>query len=104
MGNFTVLTTYFNMMVGAVRYFYSLGGSMQAALVSLDRICPFIDVRSESRNKQTLDKVNRIIVSNITFGYLNDDTIINNFSHEFFQERFIHYAGQMDVENPLYFN
>jgi ABC-type bacteriocin/lantibiotic exporter with double-glycine peptidase domain len=93
MGNFTVLTTYFNMMVGAVRYFYSLGGSMQAALVSLDRICPFIDVRSESRNKQTLDKVNRIIVSNITFGYLNDDTIINNFSHEFFSGKIYSLCG-----------
>jgi len=68
-GMFTIFTAYFNMMLGASRYFFGLGASYQNTLVSYDRIQEIFDQKQEGCGTEVLTDINKISLRNLGFSY-----------------------------------
>lgn len=81
-GNFTIIITYFNMIMSSVRYFYSLGQNVQDTLVSLNRLLSVFNIQEEENGKFSLGGVKTIQLKNIMFSY-DDKIVLNNFSYCF---------------------
>lgn len=100
-GMFTIFTSYFNMMLGASRYFSSLGSVYQDTLTAYDRMKDIFDQRPESCGTKIISDIDKIELRNVSFSYLVDASekdssssqgslhstgskkIINNFNAEF---------------------
>jgi len=84
-GMFTIFSSYFNMMLGASRYFFNMGANYQKVLVAYDRISEIISRNIESCGNMVLNSINSIELDNISFSYNQDTTKrnINNFSARF---------------------
>jgi ATP-binding cassette subfamily C protein len=80
-GMFTIYVSYFNMMLGASKYFFGLGAFYQSALVSHNRIAEILGQKIESNGSMSICDIKKISIRNLVFGY--EDKIINNFSCEF---------------------
>ena len=46
-GEFTIISTYFSMILGAIRYFFGLGKSIQEMQVSLGRLINVMSIEEE---------------------------------------------------------
>ncbi|MCL2360274.1 MAG: ABC transporter ATP-binding protein/permease [Defluviitaleaceae bacterium] len=68
-GMFTIFTSYFNMMLGACRYFFNLGGTYQNTMVAHDRIQEILDQKPESQGNQLLYNIGKIELQNVGFSY-----------------------------------
>ena len=76
-GRFIIISTYFNMMLGAMRYFLNLGQSVQSSLVSYNRLREFSDIKIEHNGIQTLESVASIEIKNLSFAY-DSNVILSN--------------------------
>ncbi|MCL2362315.1 MAG: ABC transporter ATP-binding protein/permease [Defluviitaleaceae bacterium] len=68
-GMFTIFTSYFNMMLGACRYFFSLGGAYQRTMVAHDRIREILDQKPESQGEKLITNIEKIELQNVNFSY-----------------------------------
>ncbi|MCL2204272.1 MAG: ABC transporter ATP-binding protein/permease [Defluviitaleaceae bacterium] len=68
-GMFTIFTSYFNLILGATRYFYGLGASYQNALAAYDRMAEILGQRAEGSGTMELDGIQRITLDNVGFAY-----------------------------------
>lgn len=68
-GNFTILLSFFNLYIGAVKYFYSLGGSYQGVLVSQGRLQEHLSHVSNERGTKVLSEIDSIEISDVVFRY-----------------------------------
>ena len=85
-GMFTIFTSYFNMMIGASRYFFGLGAYYQDALVAYDRVVDILERRPESIGAKIITDINKITLHDITFSYAsqeNSNQIIECFNAVF---------------------
>ena len=71
-GMFTIFISYFNMMLGASRYFFGLGASYQNVLVSYDRIKEIFDQKPESSGLRIINDISRIELRDVGFTYAAD--------------------------------
>lgn len=78
-GMFTIFNSYFNMMLGSIRYFFGLGATYQNALASYNRINDILKCRSESNGEKIVESIDRIELLDIKFHY---NTFQNN-NHSF---------------------
>lgn len=81
-GTFTILTSYYSMMLSAARYFYNLGASYQSTLVSFRRIQDILCIPVQRDGDQCIERVCTIDIENLCFQY-GDNTIFRNFNHHF---------------------
>lgn len=82
-GEFTLISSYCNMIISVVTYYLSLGESYQNAKVSFLRIKEFYEMKLEDNGEKQLDLVNRIDIKNLCFGYNKQSNVIESFSYTF---------------------
>lgn len=75
-GQFTVLSVYFNMLISSIRYFFSLGKTIEDNKVSYERIKNILGQTVELNGKDKLLFVNKIELKNIIFSH-NEKTLLN---------------------------
>jgi len=82
-GMFTIFISYFNMMLGASKYFFGLGASYQQTLVSYNRIKEILARTKENNGEKKINTVDIIKLRNINFTYdpnsenKSSDAVIN---------------------------
>lgn len=81
-GDFTIMRSYFSLLLGCTSYFLNLGKSYQDSLVSYERIQQITNVHKENNGEKLISSLSSIELKNISFGY-NDVNIINNFNYKF---------------------
>lgn len=81
-GQFTIISTYFSMILSAVRYFFGLGKSIQEMQVSLGRLLEIMDLKEEIYGKKTMKHIKMIKVMSLNFSY-NKKSILHEFSYQF---------------------
>lgn len=76
-GSFTIVSTYFGMMLGAVRYFFNLGKTVQDNMVSYNRLIRIKNIHPETNGKILLSHIDMIEIKNLSFSYDNKKVIDN---------------------------
>lgn len=81
-GQFTIINTYFNMVIQTTNFFLSFGNEYQQTLVSYNRLSDIESVNIENNGSLKLSKVESIEIENLVFSY-DDRTIINGLNYQF---------------------
>ena len=81
-GQFTIISSYFIMMMGAIRYFFNLGKVVQDSLVSYNRLMDIVNIQPETNGALQIDRVDMIQANDLTFSYA-DKLVLNHFSATF---------------------
>lgn len=81
-GEFSIIITYFNMVIIAIRYFFSLAQETQGAYVSLGRINSIHTIPKSMNGKKAINTLENIVFENFSIE-INNKKIINNFSYTF---------------------
>lgn len=68
-GMFTIFSTYFNMMMGASRYFLTLGASYQNTLVAYDGMNRIFREKQETIGTKLIKEIDTIKLENVKFSY-----------------------------------
>lgn len=76
------LQTLQNMILGAIRYFFGLGKSIQEMQVSLGRLINVMSIEEEKYGKKVIKHIQTIEVNNLDF-VLDKRVILKNFSYKF---------------------
>lgn len=77
-GMFTLLSSYFNNLIGSTKYFINLGNDYLDCQVSENRILEILDIKIEKNGNKKISSIDTICLNNITFK-LSNNNIINNF-------------------------
>lgn len=77
-GMFTLLSSYFNNLIGSTKYFINLGNDYLDCQVSENRILEILDIKIEKNGNKKISSIDTICLNNITFKLPNNN-IINNF-------------------------
>jgi len=81
-GMFTIFSSYFNLLISAVRYFFSVSALYQQTLVAFNRHSELIAKNQESVGNIHIDNINKISLENVNFSY-SDKKILNQLSIRF---------------------
>lgn len=81
-GNFTIINTYFTMLIRSVSFFLGIAGSYQSIKVSVDRVESIFSIPNEKFGTKTIDKIQSIQVKNLTISY-RQHQILQNCNYEF---------------------
>lgn len=82
-GMFTIFSSYFNMILNACRYFFTLGSVYQNALSSYDRIKEYLQFPRQNNGKIKLKDIKTISFENVSFSYAEDENLIDRLSYDF---------------------
>ncbi|MCL1987008.1 MAG: ABC transporter ATP-binding protein/permease [Firmicutes bacterium] len=82
-GMFTIFSMYFNMILGAAKYFFDFGKSYQDNLVSYDRLNEILATKIENNGEIELETIEQIDIKNLEFSYNNENPIIKNLNFTF---------------------
>lgn len=74
-GMFTIFFSYFNMMLGSIRYFFTFGKTYQDTLVSYNRLKNIIEEIEESNGEIEIADVNLIYTKDLFFSYGNKEVL-----------------------------
>ena len=78
-GFFTVLLSYFSMMIKSARYFFNLGSSYQNTLVSYNRLLEILNQPIPLEGTEKIARINSIRIKDLSFQY-SDKPVFKNFS------------------------
>ncbi|MFV0504889.1 MAG: ATP-binding cassette domain-containing protein [Lachnospirales bacterium] len=81
-GEFTIMSTYFALMLKSATYFLNLSKSYESVKVSYDRISELMAWNNEKNGNAYINKIKKIELQNITFGY-EKSLIFNNLNMKF---------------------
>ena len=76
-GQFVIISIYFGMILGALRYLFSLGQTIQTNMVAYDRLLELVQVDTEQNGARLPLHIDNIEVKNISFSYGNERIIHN---------------------------
>lgn len=82
-GDITMITSYFSMVMGAVNYYLSFGKSYQGIKVSFDRMDKLQNIKEEYNGEINIDEINTIHLQNISFSYDDSEILFSGFSYLF---------------------
>ncbi|WP_350343075.1 ABC transporter ATP-binding protein [Proteinivorax tanatarense] len=82
-GEFTIIKSYFSMIMGSISYFLNFGESYQKALVSYDRLKQILDESKEINGNKKIFNISNIKLENVAFSYNKSEKIISNFNQKF---------------------
>jgi len=68
-GQFVIISSYFNMMLGAIRYFFSLGQTIQTNMVSYNRLRELANINTEPNGEIVPTRINHIEMKSVSFLY-----------------------------------
>ena len=81
-GIFSVINTYFNMMIGSVSYFVGIAGSYQDTKISFDRIKRILQVPDETTGNRIVDLISEVEVEDFSL-QCNDQIILSHYDLKF---------------------
>lgn len=93
LGIFILVSSYFSLGIGGIRYFFSLGKKIQEALVSYERILKIMSETSEESDGITLEHISEIEIENLSFAY-NDNLIIKNLNIKLVKGKIYAFLGE----------
>jgi len=76
-GQLTAVSSYFNIIVGSIGYFFNLGKSYQDAYVSYNRIEELMTMKQENNGVKEINEIIEISAINLNFQYNNKKVIDN---------------------------
>lgn len=103
-GQFTMVSSYFSMLIGCTSYFLNFGKSYQDALASFNRIDDFFKLEPEKNEKQLLNNITSITLKSIAFSYDNQKNIINNYSYTFKKGNIYCLIGENGIGKSTFIN
>ena len=81
-GRFIIISSYFNLMLKAIRYFFNLGQSVQNNMVSYNRLRELEAAVPEPNGERQLDGVHCIELKSVSFSY-GDKLVLAGTNHSF---------------------
>lgn len=78
-GEFTLVSTYYTMIITSFSYFFNIGKNIQNSKVSYDRIKKILDCKYRKMGTTKLSNIKYINIENLCFSFDNK-SIFNNFS------------------------
>jgi len=76
-GMFTIFSMYFNMMIGAAKYFFDFGKRYQENMVSYTRLNDILSMTQETIGDTVIDRVDQIDVKQLKFSYGENPVLCN---------------------------
>jgi ATP-binding cassette subfamily C protein len=92
-GQFIIISSYFNMMLGALRYFFGLGQTVQSNMVSYNRLQELAGVEAEPNGRLVLEEIKTIEAKNLSFAY-NGNAVLSNLTLRFERGKIYIIKGQ----------
>ena len=92
-GEFTVMTTYFNMVIGNVDYFLNFFKHYQTTLVSYHRLNDILEEEKEKVGSCELKEIQKITLNQVYFSH-GSDPLITDFSFTFEKGKVYRINGQ----------
>uniref|UniRef100_UPI00405656C5 ABC transporter ATP-binding protein n=1 Tax=Agathobacter sp. TaxID=2021311 RepID=UPI00405656C5 len=94
-GQFTVISTYFSMILGSIRYFFGLGKSIQEVQVSLERLCNIMEIEEEKYGKEIIKSIHKVELKNVNFKFVTQSQpILDRFSYKFLRGKIYAIIGE----------
>lgn len=81
-GKFTLISSYYTMGIGAIRYFFGVGQNLQNVQVSYQRINDILNKPIEKNGEIRMASIHDIVVQDVSFAY-EENVLIRNFSVKF---------------------
>lgn len=82
-GEFTILTTYFNYLLTTIDYFFNLTKLTEETKASYVRIEEILETPKELRGDIELGQLDNISLENLSFSYKDEDYLIDKFNYFF---------------------
>lgn len=83
-GEFTILNTYFAILLSCIKYYFNLGKSLQDYKSSKDRMDEILGINEETNGETVKNKIESIRVCNVTYSYPSQDSnVVNNLDMTF---------------------
>lgn len=82
-GEFTIMSSYFAIFIGAVNYFLELGKTYQSALICLNRIGEVSTLEKEINGSELIGHIDEIELKNVSFSYNGNGNIFKPISYLF---------------------
>lgn len=93
LGEFTMIATFFDYILGSISYFFNLGESIESTRAMNDRVLEILNIKEESNGDILLKDIENIEVKNLNFSY-NGEKIIKNFSYKFLKNKIYLIKGE----------
>jgi len=74
-GRFVIMSAYFNMILSALRYFFSLGQTIQSNMVAYNRLQELAQIDPEPNGEQILTHIHNIELKQVSFSYGSDPIV-----------------------------
>ncbi|WP_346961469.1 ABC transporter ATP-binding protein [Clostridium sp.] len=82
-GEFTIMSSYFAIFIGAVNYFLELGKTYQSALICLNRIEEVSSLEKENNGSELIVHIDEIELKNVSFSYNGNGSVFKPISYLF---------------------
>lgn len=103
LGEFTMITAFFDYILSGVNYFFNFGSSLQGAIAMEKRVLEILDIDVDTNGKIYIPNIENIKISNLNFSY-GDKKIIENFNYEFFKNNIYLIKGKNGVGKSTLIN
>lgn len=81
-GYFTIILSYFNIMMSSTSYLFMLGQSIQESTVSYKRLEDILSTKEQSNGDEILTSIESVTIKNLTFSY-GDNCLYDDFNATF---------------------
>lgn len=81
-GEFTIMTTYFNIIIEKIKYYFELGQSYQSTKVSVDRINSLLSIEEEKNGSMILNNIENISLKNVNYQFGSNKLFLKNIEFE----------------------
>lgn len=102
-GLFSVINTYFNMMLGSVSYFVGIAGSYQDTKVSFQRIEEILQTPDEEKGEQGIDSIQKVECKDFSLRHGNH-VLLDHCSITFHRGRIYGLHGQNGTGKTTFLN
>ena len=93
-GQFTILTSYFSIMMKSVRYFFSFGKTIQDNMVSYYRLQEIMQIKEDVNGLNRMANIDQILIQDLSFSYLgNESKLFNGLRANFQKGNIYAYIG-----------
>lgn len=103
-GQFTIIISYFSMIMGCISYYLNLGKSYQDALVSYNRLEEILNETKEINGDKRINSIDTIVLKEVYFSYDDTNNIINNFNYTFKKGNIYGIIGQNGIGKSTFIN
>lgn len=92
-GQYTIISTYFSMIMGSIRYFFGLGKSIQEMQVSLRRLSNIMNLEEETYGNEIIEGIHTIELKNLNFKFTTEP-VLKEFSYKFLRGNIYGIVGE----------